>query len=172
MGGNDTLLAAIGDPYAPYWADAAPCGTKLFYRVFAVRHAEEGYKVLAASNVADAFVECHEDEPKDEPAEPVTLGLDVWVTDAGDVKLAWEKCTSEDFAAYKLVRSAVHENPTFPVNEGTELVAAIGDRYATAFKDTNVEPGQTWTYRVYAMAHGADGWVVLGHSATRTITVE
>jgi hypothetical protein len=166
LGDGDSLAAAIGDRNAPYLYDAVDCGIEWHYRVFAVRHAEEGYKVLAASNVAAAYVECHE-----EPAEPSAMGFDLVQTDAG-VMLAWETCTSDSFVVYKVVRSATNESPMYPLHDGDELLAAIGDPNATTFVDENVEPGQTWTYRVLSLGEGADGWVVLGLTAPKTITVE
>ena len=169
-GEDDTLVAAIADQWSPWAVDAAPCGKELHYRVFAVRSGEHGYEVLAASNVAGVFVECHE-EPKP-PVEPSHMGLDVWVTDAGAVKLAWEKCTSETFVYYKVVRSATNEQPMYPLGAGDELLAAIGDPYTTTFKDTDVEPGQTWFYRVLSFGQYDDGKVLLGMTDAIAVTVE
>jgi hypothetical protein len=166
LGDGDELVGVIGDQFSPWFADSAPCGTEWHYRVFAVRHTEDGYKVLAASNVAGAYLAC--DEP---PADPVKLGFEVKQVDGG-VKLTWEQCSSGDFVAYKVVRSKVHDNPTFPLNDGTQLIAVFENHEVTSFKDTDVAAGQTWTYRVYSMARNGDGgWVVLGLTAARTITV-
>jgi hypothetical protein len=166
LGEGDELVGVIGDRFSPWFADSAPCGTEWHYRVFAVRHTEDGYKVLAASNVAGAYLAC--DEP---PADPVKLAFEVKQVDGG-VKLTWEQCSSGDFVAYKVVRSKVHDNPTFPLNDGTQLIAVFENHEVTAFKDTDVAAGQTWTYRVYSMARNGDGgWVVLGLTAARTITV-
>lgn len=163
-GEDDQLVAAIGDPYAPYFADEPDCGRKYHYRVFAVRHGEVGYVVLAASNVASATAECVEP-----PAEPKAIGLDAWVTDTGKVKLAWDGCAKDGFWAYKVVRSQVNEWPTYPTRDGDQLIAAIGDPSVTTFKDGDVAAGQTWTYRVLALG---DGGAVLCASPARTVTVE
>ena len=166
LGDGDTLAAAISDRNAPYMYETVDCGVEWHYRVFAVRHAADGYQVLAASNVAAAYVECSEP-----PAEPSPMGFDVLLTDAG-VTLAWEPSGSDSFVVYKVVRSATDADPMYPLHDGDELLAAIGDPNATTFVDENVEPGQTWTYRVLALGEGADGWVVLGLTAPKTITVE
>ena len=166
LGENDELVAVISDQFSPWYADNAPCGHEWHYRVFAVRHTEAGYKVLAESNQAAAAVEC-----ADGPVEPKALGFELHQVDAG-VKLNWEACTSGDFVAYKVVRSQVNENPTFPLNDGTQLVAVFENHEVTTFTDTDVAAGQTWTYRVYSMAKNGDGgWVVLGLTQAKTITV-
>ena len=166
LGENDELVAVVSDQFSPWYADNAPCGHEWHYRVFAVRHAEEGYKVLAESNQAAAAVEC-----ADGPVEPKALGFELHQVDAG-VKLDWEACTSGDFVAYKVVRSQVNENPTFPLNDGTQLVAVFENHEVTTFTDTDLAAGQTWIYRVYSMAKNGDGgWVVLGLTQAKTITV-
>ena len=127
---------------------------------------KSGYKVLAESNQAAAAVEC-----ADGPVEPKALGFELHQVDAG-VKLDWEACTSGDFVAYKVVRSQVNENPTFPLNDGTQLVAVFENHEVTTFTDTDLAAGQTWIYRVYSMAKNGDGgWVVLGLTQAKTITV-
>ena len=166
LGENDELVAVISDQFSPWYADNAPCGHEWHYRVFAVRHTEAGYKVLAESNQAAAAVDCF-----DGPVEPKALGFELHQVDAG-VKLNWQACTSGDFVAYKVVRSKVNENPTFPLNDGTQLVAVFENHEVTTFTDTDVAAGQTWTYRVYSMAKNGDGgWVVIGLTQATTITV-
>jgi hypothetical protein len=164
LGEKDTLVAAIGDPYSPWFADKPGCGHEFHYRVFAVRHGEGGYVVLSASNTVGAYVQC--EEP---PAEPKEIGLDAWVTEEGAVQLAWGGCAKDGFWAYKVVRSAVNESPTYPLKDGDELIAAIGDPAQTGFTDTDVAPGETWTYRVLALGEGG---VVLCISPARTVTLE
>ena len=163
-GEKDALLAAIGDPHSPWWADQPPCGYEFHYRVFAVRHSESGYVVLAASNTVGGYVECGE-----EPAEPKAIGLDAWVGEDGKVHLAWEGCATDGFWAYKVVRSAVNEAPTYPLKDGDELIAAIGDPGQTSFADADVAPGETWTYRVLALGEGG---AVLCISPARSVTLE
>jgi hypothetical protein len=165
-GGNDSLIAAISDPYAPYFADKAPCGQNLFYRVFAVNAA---HAVLSASNAVHVSFECVA-EPTPPPA-PTAMGFSVQQVD-GKVVLSWEKCGGEGFVYYKVVRSATNATPTYPLNAGDELLAAIGDANQTAFVDEHVEAGQTWTYRVLSFGQNSHGKFVLGATAPMTITVE
>jgi len=166
-GEGDELIAAIGrDDLTRFTDGSAPCGVELHYRVFAVRHGEEGYVVVAASNADGVYRECPEP-----PADPSPMGFEVFVADNG-IKLHWEACTDDAFVAYKVVRSATNESPMFPLHDGDELLAAIGDKNQTWFLDENVEPGQTFTYRVLSLGEGPDGWVVLGLTEPITVTFE
>lgn len=166
-GEGDTLVGAFG-PDGNYFLDYdAPCNTEVYYAVFAVRHGEEGYVVLGASNVDGAVRACS-NEP---PAEPKAMGFDLMQVEGG-VKLAWEQCSSEQFAVYKVVRSATNANPLYPLNDGTELIAAIGDPGTTIFFDSSVASGQTWTYRILSLGSNGGGWFVLGLTDAKTITVE
>lgn len=162
-GENDKLVVAIEDRSVTYAIDKPDCGVEWHYRVFAVRATEAGYKVVAASNVAGAYIEC----PK--PAEPQVMGFEAWQTEAGHVKLAWQQCTRDGFAAYKVVRSQTNELPAFPLHEGDELLAAIGNREQTVYEDGAVEPGQTWFYRVLCV--GGDG-AVLGATKSVAVSIE
>ena len=167
-GEGDALVGVIGPDGETRFVDyEAPCNTELHYRVFAVRHGEEGYVVLASSNVDGAMRECSE-EP---PADPKAMAFELMLHEGG-VKLAWEQCSSETFVAYKVVRSATNANPLYPLNDGTELIGVVDSHETTFFFDANVAAGQTWTYRVLSMGQNGDGWFVLGLTAAMTITVE
>jgi hypothetical protein len=167
-GEGDTLVGVIGPDGERRFVDwEAPCDTELHYRVFAVRHAEEGYKVLASSNVDGAI---SGDCPAP-PPDPVALAFEVGQTGEG-VQLSWQQCQSEDLAVYKVVRSATNENPKYPLNDGTELIGVFENAEVTGFTDSNVEPGQTWTYRVLCMGQNGDGWYVIGQTAALSITLE
>ncbi|MGH2428603.1 MAG: hypothetical protein ACRDGV_06895 [Candidatus Limnocylindria bacterium] len=166
--GDDQVVGVIGDPNAPWFFEHAPCGKQLHYRVFAVRAADGGgYVTLAASNVATTFIEC---APKPEPIEGHAIGLEVAATGDG-IKLQWEKCRADGFVAYKIVRSQAHGDPRFPLNAGTELVGVISDRFTTGFVDAAVAAGETWTYRVVAVANdGHGGYAALCESPARAAT--
>jgi len=170
MGAGDELMAAIGDRWTTKAFDhGAPCNTEAFYRVFAVKATDAGYQVLASSAVSGAVHECvDEPKPEPEPVEPYAM----WLTaeqGEGGVVLHWEACGTDAFAAYKVVRSTTNDNPTYPLNDGTELMAAIGDANVTTFTDENVEAGGTYFYRVLSM--GNDGsWYVLGKTGVVTVT--
>jgi hypothetical protein len=166
-GSGDELVGAISDPYSPWMADNAPCGVQFHYRVFAVKHSESGYATLAASNVVPAFMECHEPAP---PPTPYTMAFAVAQV-ADGIQLSWEQCTSDGFVYYKVVRSATNSNPLYPLNDGTELLAAIGDPGATIFTDHGAAAGQTWFYRVLSFADLGDGKVLVGMTNAMSITV-
>jgi len=167
-GEGDTLVGVIGPDGERRFVDwEAPCDTELHYRVFAVRHAEEGYQVLASSNVDGAI---SGDCPQP-PADPVALAFEVGQTGEG-VQLSWQQCQSEDFVVYKVVRSATNENPVYPLNDGTELIGVFENAEVTGFADSNVEPGQTWTYRILCMGQNGDGWYVIGQTAAMAVTLE
>ena len=61
----------------------------------------------------------------------------------GGVKLVWEQCSSEQFAVYKVVRSATNPNPLYPLNDGTELIAAMSPPTALSL---------TWGLEAYVAA--------------------
>ena len=74
--GADELIAAIGNPAETWAKDRPPCGMTVFDRVFAVRHGDYGYEVLAPSNQVSAVTQC----PPPPPAT-VGIGLEVSVVD-------------------------------------------------------------------------------------------
>ena len=126
-GSGDALVGAIGDPNAPYFKDFPPCNANWHYRVFAVAASETGYTTLAASNVAVGYVACVvKPTPPPPPPPPTAMALSATVVD-GQVHLTWEKCTAPGFAVYKVVRSQSNADPMYPLNSGSELIAAIGD---------------------------------------------
>lgn len=72
---------------------------------------------------------------------------------------------------YKVVRSATNSDPRYPLNDGTELLAAIGDPGVASFSDPAVAAGQTWFYRVLSFADLGDGKVLVGLTNAVSITV-
>lgn len=166
-GDGDELVAVTGPGDERFVDKHAPCNVALHYRAFAVRHGDDGYVVLASSNVGAATRVCVE-EP---PVEPKAMAFELTLTGEG-VQLSWEECSSDDFAVYKVVRSATDPDPMYPLHDGDELIGVIGDPGETHFVDSDVEVGQTWTYRVLSMKSGSHGWVVLGLTDALTITVE
>lgn len=168
-GGDDTVVGVIGDKSATWWADVPPCGTPWTYRIFAVRHGEAGYVTLAASNAVTMTVAC---APAPTPVVVVPLAFEVQVKPGEGIALSWQTCTSEHFAAYKVVRSKTNPDPRYPLNDGVELIAAIGDPGQTTFVDTAVAAGETWTYRVVAVTSGPEGHVAIGQTAAMGATAQ
>ena len=165
-GGDDTVVGVIGEKSATWWADVPPCGTPWTYRVFAVRHGDAGYVTLGATNPVTLSVTC---APAPTPVVVVPLAFEVTAT-ADGIALSWEACTSEHFTAYKVVRSKTNPDPRYPLNDGAELIAAIGDPGQATFVDTNVASGETWTYRVVAVTSGSTGHVPIGQTAAMSAT--
>lgn len=168
-GGGDQVVGAIGDPYAPFMADRPPCGTTWHYRVFAVHKGDGAYTVLATSNVASALATC---APVATPGQVLPLAFELTVMPGQGVKLAWQACGATGFVAYKVVRSMTNPDPRFPLNEGTELIAVIGDPGQVHHLDVAVEAGQAWTYRVVAVANGGGGYVPVCQTAAVSATAQ
>lgn len=164
--GDDQVIGVIGDAKSSWLAHHAPCGKAFSYAVFAVRHGDAGYQVLAVSNVVTLKAEC---QPQATPKETGPMGLDVQAKPGTGIKLGWTKFHGEAFAAYQVVRSQTNADPRFPANDGTEVVATIGDRYQTYFLDAAVAPGGTWFYRIVAVD---GGHAVLDQTDARSATAE
>jgi hypothetical protein len=164
---DDTMIAAASIPDETWTKEYPPCGKEWHYRVFAVHKSEAGYTILASSAVKAVSVACVE---KPTPPDPVAMGFEVTVVE-GQVHLSWDMCTSDAFGAYKVVRSQTNPEPKYPLNDGTELIAAIGDQSVSGYTDAAVAAGQTWTYRVQCMGSGPDGWYLLGLTPAVTVTV-
>jgi len=162
--GSDELIAAIGNPAETWAKDRPPCGTTVSYRVFAVRHGEQGYQVLAPSNQVSAVAQC----PPPPPAT-VGIGLEASVVE-GKVHLSWGACASEHVNAFKIVRSQANAEPMYPENEGTQLIAAV-DPSQTTFVDASVASGQTWFYRVLARADNGGGTYIACQSNAVSVTI-
>lgn len=110
--------------------------------------------------------------PKPAPSErPAPYAMSLVAEQVGSaVVLNWDPSVSDRFVAYKVVRSVTNQSPTYPLNEGSELLAAIGDAGLTTFFDGSVKAGVTYSYRVLAM--GNDGsWFALGISPVATVAV-
>ena len=165
LGPGDSLAAYANDPNDTYYKDVPACGKEWHYRVFAVTSGS--YAVLAASNTVAAFVPCVD---KPTPPPPTEMGFSAEVVD-GQVHLTWEECGSDSFVVYKVVRSQTNPNPKYPLNDGTELIAAIGDQGVTSFVDGNVTSGQTWYYRVLSLGDDGWGWYALGMTPVLTVTI-
>lgn len=162
--GADELVAAIGNAAETWAVDRPPCGTTVFYRVFAVRHGEYGYQVLASSNQTSAVTEC----PPPPPAT-TAIGFEAGVVD-GAVHLTWGACASEHVNAFKIVRSQTNPEPMYPDNGGSELIAAV-DPSQTSFVDGSVASGQTWFYRVLARADNGGGTYIACQTQALSVTI-
>jgi len=165
LGENDALVGAFEDPAKTAMLDGEAHGaTTYWYRVFAVRRTETGYKVLASSAARKIAT------PESKPApDPYTMGFEVVVE--GQIVLHWEACASDGFHYYKVVRSA-GENPSYlPSTDGTEIIGVIEDSATTTLADMQVESGQTWFYRVQSIGVLDGQKVLLGQTPVREVHV-
>jgi hypothetical protein len=162
LGSGDALAGYTGETYLK---EFPACGKTWFYRVFAVT--DGSHAVLAASNTVSVSVAC---VVKPTPPPPTAMAFSAEVID-GQVHLSWEACGADNFGAYKIVRSQTNTNPKYPLNDGTELIGAIGDSSQTSFVDGAVSSGQTWHYRVLSMANDGSGWYALGLTDVISVTI-
>ncbi len=161
-------MAAVGpDGGTAVFDEEIGPGRKIYYRVFCLRALDEGYKVLAASAVKG--IETPADEPDPLP-EPSVMGFEVDATGEG-VVLHWERCTAEQFAFYKVVRSR-NPNPSYlPGTDGSQVVAAFENSGVTEFVDEAADGG-TWHYQVQAIGYADGQKFLLGQTPVRSVTVE
>ena len=166
LGDNDTLEAAIGDRSETTFKDTdAEAGKTLYYRVFCVQATDAGYRILDATPVKSFKAAAQEPAP-----DPSTMAFEATYAD-GAVQLAWEACGSEGFVYYKVVRSQ-NPNPSYlPWTDGTELIGVIGDPSSNGYSDGDVASGQTWYYRIQALAWWNGQKIVVGQTAVIEVTI-
>ncbi len=169
--GGDELVGVISDRNAPWLADRPSCGKAWSYRVFAVRHGDAGYVTLGASNVVSVTVACAPaPTPAPEPPVVLPLAFQAAVSPGVGIGLGWQACAADGFTYYKVVRSQVNADPRFPLNDGTELIAVIGDAAQTQFVDTDVTAGETWHYRVVAVSKRDGSYLPICQTAVAAAT--
>ena len=101
---------------------------------------------------------------------PAVVALEVTAKLSGTkVVLTWTAYSGPDFFYYKVVRSPDAE-ASWPLGEGDKLVAAIGDATKPTFTDAP-PTGATWSYKVFAVTAGEDGYVAVAASNVVTIAV-
>ncbi len=170
LGEGDTLIAVVepGGNRRAYDGESAH-GVKVWYRVFCVRHTEDGYKVVNSS--AARGIEVPE-ELAPPPPDPITLGLEASLVDGGKVRLDWSACEVDGFAFYKVVRSTTNEDPSYlPYHDGTDVVGVVSEAGATALEVWPPDGGGTAWYRVQCIGYHGDQKVLLGESAVVAVTV-
>jgi hypothetical protein len=160
-GEGDELIAAIevgGKTKA--WDEHAPSGKRVWYRVFCVRHTDDGYKVLVATS-AKSIETPEKPKPTPTPA-PAELWIEAGV-DGGAVVLHWEACDGDGFSHYRILRKADGE---------ASVIAEVESQDTTTYVDDDVEPGVTYHYLVQAKGHAGDDWILLGTTGWVEVTVE
>ena len=165
-GDNDDLIAAVevgGSTRA--WDEHAAAGKKVWYRVFCLRHTDDGYKVLAAT-AAKGIETPDEPEPTPKPTpepqpEPSALWIEAGI-DEGNVVVSWEACEGDAFSHYRVLRKA---------DGDAQVIAEIENASTTTYVDDGLESG-TYHYAVQCKGHVGDDWFLLGASEWATVTVE
>ena len=158
-GDGDTLIAAI-EPGGPTAArdEHAPVGSKVWYRVFCVRHTADGYRVLTASPVRGVTT------PAEAPApSPHMCGLSLEVgLDGGHAVLHWTACTSDQFSHYRIVRT---------IGDTSTVVAELESQTTNTWVDESVETGGTYAYQVQAKGVIDGSYVLLGSTDVVAVTI-
>jgi hypothetical protein len=168
LGEHDSLIAVVergGNRKA--WDNDAPRGRKDWYRVFCVRHTDDGYKVLGSSDARGIQVP---EAPT--PPDPISLELGASINDEGHVTLSWSACNVDGFGAYKVLRSTSTEEPSYlPYHDGTDVIGVVENEGATQWYDAGGDPGQTVYYRVQCIGWINGGKVLLGQTAVVAVTM-
>lgn len=108
--------------------------------------------------------------PSQEPGGVPGGNLDLTAKLSGSkVVLTWSKYTGEDFAYYKVVRSA-DASASWPLGEDDSLVAAIDDVATVTFTDCPAT-GKTWSWQVFAVKATDDGYQVLDSTNLVTLVI-
>jgi hypothetical protein len=170
-GANDKVVGVVESRSKTAMADAsAPHGRKVWYRVFCIADKEHDQRVLGRTTARSIVT--LKDEPAEKPApEPSVMGFEVHAT-ADGVVLDWEKCGSDGFVYYKVVRSTGDDPSYLPWTEGSEVIAVIEDGATTSFTDTGVEAGDHVFYRVQSIGVWSGKKVLLGQTPVREAGLE
>lgn len=162
VGEGDSVVAVVEVGGATKaWDEHAKPGKKAWYRVFCVRHTDDGYRVLAASATKAIVAPVAEATPKPTPhPEPSAMWIEAGA-DGATVVVSWEACGSEGFSHYRILRK---------VDGDATVIAEIDDAATTTFVDSAVEPGVTYHYLVQAKGHIGDDWFLLGTTEWASVT--
>ncbi len=163
-GDGDELIAAVGiGDGQKAWDGHAPAGKKAWYRVFCVKHTDDGYRVLAASTTAKIVAPEATPKPTEKPKPEVAS---MWIeasVDGAAVVLTWEACGSDGFSHYRVIRK---------VDGDGSVIAEIGDASTTTYREEAVEPGVSYHYLVQAKGKLDGSWVLLGSTEWASVTVD
>jgi hypothetical protein len=164
LGDGDELVAVVeigGSTRA--LDDGAPAGKKTWYRVFCVRHTEDGYRVLAASGTGAIVAPAPTPKPTPKPTpDTCAMAIEAGV-DGGAVVLHWDACEADGFSHYRIIRKADGE---------ASLLTEIDDLGTTTFIDESAEPRVTYHYLVQAKGLIEGDYVLLGTTEWVAVTIE
>jgi hypothetical protein len=129
------LIVEISDPDQTYWDDTdLRENTVYYYRVYT---GDLG-GLTARSDEVEA-------QTKNEPPLPVVLNEAADV-DTMAVTLSWEASTAHDFEYYRLYRDEIST-----VTTSSHLVVEMDDESFVSFRDTDLDPGTRYYYRVFVI---------------------
>jgi hypothetical protein len=170
-GEGDELIAAVERGGARKAYDKhAPHDVKVWYRVFCVRHTEDGYKVVNAS--AAKSIAVPEEPAPPTPPDPISLALEVSLSEGGKVVLDWSACEVDGFSFYKVLRSTTNDDPSYlPHHDGTEVIGVVGEMGATELEVWAPDGGVRAWYRVQCIGYSGDQKVLLGESGVVTVSM-
>lgn len=139
---QDSLLAQIVDVNQNYWDDRdLEENTTYYYRVYV--------DDLGSACDASAALETRSNEieatTKNEPPADVELFEATEVTSIA-ATLSWSASDDRSFALYRLYRDQEQ-----PVNTESTLVVELDDRDTTSYRDTEIDPGMIYHYRIYVV---------------------
>jgi hypothetical protein len=169
-GENDVVVGKVEQQATTAFADAAPGGKKLWYRVVGVAEwYGKTYKACLSDAAAIATPEPKpEPKPTPEPEPDVqALGLEVGIHE-GHPWLEWSACEADGFDYYKVVRSK-DSTVRFPAGDNDAVVAAVGADGKRAFYDKEAPGGKTLWYRVFCVDKSESGYRILGASAAKAV---
>ncbi|MBM3318338.1 MAG: hypothetical protein FJY75_10860 [Candidatus Eisenbacteria bacterium] len=149
---DDPLLVEIDDRTTTSWDDAGLReNTRYYYRVYVV---DQG-GLTARSNEVEA-------RTRNEAPAAVTLHAATAI-DSTAATLSWSESQAHDFAFYRLYRDEI---PT--VTTGSTRAVELDQRTFTSFRDTELESGKRYYYRVFVVDEGDDAKA----TGSNTITLE
>jgi hypothetical protein len=135
---TDSLLATISNVDVTHHDDIGLTeNTNYYYRVIVKDRGD----LEARSN--ESHARTHNIAP---PAVVLQPGSAV---DNTGVTLSWSESSAHDFAHYRL-----HRDSTPTVTSSSDLVVEIDERGATSVRDSELQPGQTYYYRVFVTDDG------------------
>jgi fibronectin type 3 domain-containing protein len=133
---TDSLICRIADVNQNYWTELGLTDdTSYHYRVF-VEDTGPPARQSAPSNEITATTT--NEPPADVLLLPATDVTSIAAT------LHWEASADRSFAFYRLYRS-----DSKPVSTATTLVAELDERDTTSYRDTAIDPGMTYFYRLF-----------------------
>ncbi|MCS7093036.1 MAG: hypothetical protein NZL96_01180 [Patescibacteria group bacterium] len=71
------------------------------------------------------------------------------------VRLSWTRCQSDQFVAYKIVRSETANDVYFP-RDGA--IGSISNQDALSYLDHTVQSGKTYHYRICSLEKNGESW--------------